>query len=392
MANKSKLNELVHKQNLQLPEYDTLPQGDGFICKLKLGEETFESEKIHSRKKAAEDDAASVALHHFTTKNNTITDKISQPVTSTDSLINTQEQSTTFQQEQEELTAVIDNINKVDNKKEIPLNMFYPPSQQGSEKPSEELQDFCGSQGWTEPIYHLKVKSKESTCGVFVNRVLYSFNDTYPSDEEAKQAAAKKVLAMLAARPKESKDTNKAGITVIVPASKRSHPATAKLVELSEKAIPSSKQIPVVSTKHTPVASAEEITLAMSKLTTSTVPDTKPVDDQNTKIKQTATSSGTDTKTSNDRTTDTTQTGSDKNTLQHLCQKRGLIPEYKTEYPPNEVGYITKVIVDGKTFTSIVHSSKKASEADAAREAIKYLTTNSSESKTNSTMPKLLGI
>ena len=395
MANKSKLNELVHKQSLQLPEYDTLAQGDCFICKLKLGEEIFVSEKAHSRKKAAEDDAAGVAVLHITTRNSTKFDKVSQPIESTDSLTEKEGQfiSPPEQESIPSRSTNVDNKNKTENIKEIPLNMFYPPCQRNTEnKPSEELQDFCSSRGWTEPIYHLKVKSKASTCGVFVNKVLYSFNETYASDEEAKQEAAKRVLATLSAKPVEELENTRQGITVIVPASKRSHPASAKLVETKHTpaaAASTTKHIPAAST---PVASSEEITLAISKLTIPT-PDTNGIDDRNTTTKQPATTSGTESKTTEDRSIDTKHTGGDKNALQHLCQKRGLIPEYTTEYPPHEVGYISKVTVDGRTFSSDVHSSKKAAEAAAARVAIDYLTSNFSESTTgNSAMPKLLGM
>lgn len=396
MANKSKLNELVHKQSLQLPEYDTLAQGDGFICKLKLGEEIFVSEKVHSRKKAAEDDAAAVAVLHFTTRNSKIIDKVSQPIASTDSLTEKEGQSPPEQESIQSRSTSIDNKNKTGNTKEIPLNMFYPVSQLKIEnKPSEELQDFCSSRGWTEPIYHLKVKSKASTCGVFVNKVLYSFNETYPSDEEAKQEAAKRVLATLSAKPAEELEKTRQGITVIVPASKRSHPASAKLVETTSvptkhtpAAASTTKHIPAAST---PIASAEEITLAISKLTIPTSSDINDIDDRNTTTKQPVTTSGTESKATEDKSTDAKYSGGDKNTLQHLCQKRGMIPEYATEYPPHEVGYISKVTVDGKTFSSDVHSSKKAAEAAAARVAIDYLTTNFSESTTgNSAMPNLL--
>lgn len=397
MANKSKLNELVHKRNIGLPDYHSFSNDDGFICKLKLGEEIFWSEKAHSRKKAAEDDVAAVAILHFTAKYNTI-DKTSHPITTTDDHhIKKQEQQVTTEQGSL-VTRTATTENRIENTKEIPLNMFYPACQRTGEKPSEELQDYCVSRGWTEPIYHLKVKSKESTCGVFVNKVLYSFNETYPSDEEAKQESAKRVLAMLAKAADQLEDARK-GITVIIPATKRSHPVTAKLVEPAKNA-------PVSSTKHTPVASAEEITSAIAKLTVSTETDAKPVDEKSTKTKQT-TSSGTSANIADDRTTKAKQTttssevdtkptndnikptGSDKNTLQQICQKRGLIAEYTTEYPPEEVGYITKLTVDGKTFTSSVHSSKKVAEAAAARKAIDYLTTNFSEPTTNSTMPKL---
>lgn len=407
MANKSKLNDLVHKQNLKLPEYNTSPQGDGYICKLKLGEEVFVSEKTHSRKKAAEDDAAAVAIIHFTTKSNTI-DKAAQPITSTDSHIKRQEQLPIAQPEEGALlsrSVAINSKKKIQDKKEIPLKMFYP---QTGQKPSEELQDYCSSRGWTEPIYHLKVKSKESTCGVFVNKVLYSFNETYSSDEEAKQEAAKQVLAKLQSQPAEQHENARKGITVIIPASKRSHPATAKLIEPAKSA-------PVSSIKHTPVASAEEITSTMSKLTMGT--DTKPLDKESTKTKQptttsatqakrttddrnmtetrqTATSlSGTDAKPDDDNNTNVKHSGGDKNMLQQLCQKRGMIADYTTEYPPDAVGYVTKVTVNGKTFSSEVHPTKKAAEAEAAREAIKYLTANSSESTTtNCTMPKPPGM
>ena len=402
MASKSKLNELVHKQSLQLPEYNTVAQGDGFICKLKLGEEIFISEKTHGRKKAAEDDAAAVAVLHFTTGNNTTIDKVSQPIASTDNLPEEQGQLIS-PPEQESIVSrstTIDNKNKSENTKEIPLNMFYPPCQRSTEnKPSQELQDFCSSRGWTEPIYHLKVKSKASTCGVFVNKVLYSFNETYSSDEEAKQEAAKRVLATLSAKPAEELERTRQGITVIVPASKRSHPASAKLVDATEKtSVSTIHSLAALTTKHTPaaaatrqtpVASAEEITSAISKVVISTSTDTNGVDDRNTKIKQAATTSGTDSKTTEDKSTDIKHSGSDKNTLQHLCQKRGLVPEYTTEYPPEEVGYISKVTVDGKIFSSSVHGSKKVAEAAAARKAIDYLTTNFSESTTaNSTIPK----
>ena len=397
MASKSKLNELVHKQSLQLPEYNTVAQGDGFICKLKLGEEIFISEKTHGRKKAAEDDAAAVAVLHFTTGNNTTIDKVSQPIASTDNL--TEEQGQLISPpEQESIVSRSTTIDKSENTKEIPLNMFYPPCQRNTEnKPSQELQDFCSSRGWTEPIYHLKVKSKASTCGVFVNKVLYSFNETYSSDEEAKQEAAKRVLATLSAKPAEELERTRQGITVIVPASKKSHPASAKLVDATEKtsvstihslAASTTKHTPA-ATRQTPVASAEEITSAISKLVISTSTDTNGVDDRNTKIKQAATTSGTDSKTTEDKSTDIKHSGSDKNTLQHLCQKRGLVPEYTTEYPPEEVGYISKVTVDGKIFSSSVHGSKKVAEAAAARKAIDYLTTNFSEFTTaNSTIPK----
>ena len=406
MANKSKLNDLVHKQNLKLPEYNTSPQGDGYICKLKLGEEVFVSEKTHSRKKAAEDDAAAVAIIHFTTKNNTI-DKAAQPITSTDSHIKRQEQLPIAQPEEGALlsrSVAIDSKKKIQDKKEIPLKMSYP---QTGQKPSEELQDYCSSRGWTEPIYHLKVKSKESTCGVFVNKVLYSFNETYSSDEEAKQEAAKQVLAKLQSQPAEQHENARKGITVIIPASKRSHPATAKLIEPAKSA-------PVSSIKHTPVASAEEITSTMSKLTMGT--DTKLLDKESTKTKQPTTSSvtqakrttddrnmtetkqtatslsGTDPKPSDDNT-NVKHSGGDKNMLQQLCQKRGMIADYVTEYPPDAVGYVTKVTVNEKTFSSEVHPTKKAAEAEAAREAIKYLSTNSSESTTtNCTMPKPPGM
>ena len=408
MANKSKLNELVHKQSLQLPEYNTLAQDDGFICKLKLGEEIFVSEETHVRKKAAEDDAAAVAVLHFTNRNNTGIDKVSQPTASTDSLT---ERPLSPSEQVSRSTSTAEH--KPENTKEIPLNMFYPACQRNAEntpgKPSEELQDFCSSRGWTEPIYHLKVKSKASTCGVFVNKVLYSFNETYPSDEEAKQEAAKRVLAMLSAKPAEELENTKQGITrtVIIPASKRSHPASAKLIGSTEKTSVSMKpapaasmtnHIPAASMRQTPVASADEITSAISKLTMSTSTDTNGVDDRNVKLQQLATTSRTDSKTTDDKSTDTKHSGgggggSDKNVLQHLCQKRGLIPEYTTEYPPEEVGYISKVTVDGKTFSSGVHNSKKVAEAAAAREAIDYLTTNFSESTAaNSTMPKLPGI
>ena len=397
MANKSKLNELVHKQNLSLPEYTTLPHDDGFICKLKLGEEIFGSQNAHSRKKAAEDDAAAVAVLHFTSNNNTF-GKASQPTASTDCLINKQEQfiSPPEQESVVSRSTTIDSKSKSENTKEVPLNMFYPStSQRNAEtKPSEELQDFCGSRGWTEPIYHLKVKSKASTCGVFVNKVLYSFNETYSSDEEAKQEAAKRVLKMLSSKPAEEVENKKQGITVIIPASKRSHPVSAKLVQSAEKT-PAVSTPPASMAKHlagTPVASSEEITSAISKLTLSTGTDVNGVDHRDTIIKQATTTSGTDAKSTDDSSTSLKQTGSDKNTLQHLCQKRGVIPEYTTEYPPEEVGYISKVTVDGKTFSSGVHSSKKVAEAAAAREAINYLSTNSSETATtNPTMPKLIG-
>jgi len=390
MANKSKLNELVHKQNLDLPEYNALPQDDGFICKLKLGEEIFVSKTKHSRKKAAEDDAAGVAILHLTTRNNSASDKPSQPVPSTDSLIQ-QEQFTTSQPDTANLisrTTAIDNSNKdgnynnkYENKKEIPLNMFYPAYQKTKDKPSEELQDFCSSRGWTEPIYHLKVKNKESTCGVFVNKVLYSFGETYSTDEEAKQEAAKQVLAIVSAKPADhSEDTTK-GITIIIPPTKRSHPATAKLVE---------------PPKNNPVASVEEITSSITKLAMSSGTDVKPVDEKHTNAKQAVADTKTveDTKIVDDKNIDSKQNIGDKNTLQHLCQKKGLTAEYKTEYPPNEVGYISKVSVNGQTFCSEVHGSKKAAEAAAAKEAIKFLTSNFPElnKTTNSTMLKGPGI
>ena len=399
MANKSKLNELVHKQNLSLPEYTTLPKDDGFVCKLKLGEEIFVSEKTHSRKKAAEDDAAAVAILHFTSNSNT-SNKATQLTANTNCPIKKQEQLYISPPEQVSVisrSTIIDTKTESENTKDIPLNMFYPAaSQRNAEtKPSEELQDFCGSRGWTEPIYHLKVKSKASTCGVFVNKVLYSFNETYSSDEEAKQEAAKRVLKMLSSKPPEDVENKKQGITVIIPASKRSHPISAKLVESAEKT-PTIPTPPASITRHTagtPVASSEEITSAISKLTLSTGTDVNGVDHGDTKIKQSATTSGTrtDAKT-DDSSTSLKQTGSDKNTLQHLCQKIGVLPEYTTEYPPEEVGYVSKVTVDGKTFSSGVHSSKKVAEAAAAREAISYLNENSSETATTaSTMPKLIG-
>ena len=399
MANKSKLNELVHKQNLSLPEYTTLPKDDGFVCKLKLGEEIFVSEKTHSRKKAAEDDAAAVAILHFMSNSNT-SNKATQLTANTNCPIKKQEQLYISPPEQVSVisrSTIIDTKTESENTKDIPLNMFYPAaSQRNAEtKPSEELQDFCGSRGWTEPIYHLKVKSKASTCGVFVNKVLYSFNETYSSDEEAKQEAAKRVLKMLSSKPPEDVENKKQGITVIIPASKRSHPISAKLVESAEKT-PTIPTPPASITRHTagtPVASSEEITSAISKLTLSTGTGVNGVDHGDTKIKQSATTSGTrtDAKT-DDSSTSLKQAGSDKNTLQHLCQKIGVLPEYTTEYPPEEVGYVSKVTVDGKTFSSGVHSSKKVAEAAAAREAISYLNENSSETATTaSTMPKLIG-
>ena len=120
----------------------------------------------------------------------------------------------------------------------------------------------------------------------------------------------------------------------------------------------------------------------------------RTTDDRNmTETKQTATSlSGTDPKPSDDNM-NVKHSGGDKNMLQQLCQKKGMIADYTTEYPPDAVGYVTKVTVNGKTFSSEVHSTKKAAEAEAAREAIKYLTTNSSESTTtNCTMPKPPGM
>ena len=407
MANKSKLNEFIHKLNLQLPVYNTLPQGDGFICKLKLGEQTFVSENTHSRKKAAEDDAAAVAVSHLTNENSTNAE-LSQPSTSIDNLSTRQDQINTS--EILSLTprsSTIDS-NRTQHVKEIPLNMFYPTSQQSTEKPSEELQDFCSSRGWTEPIYHLKVKNKESTCGVFVNKVLYSFNDTHPTDEEAKQEAAKQVLTILSAKPASQLEEKPKGITIVIP--KKSHPATAKLVKTHPVASVDDITSSIAKlTTSSEMAAADAKTTA-KQLTTSSAADTKPTAKQLTASatadsetnssevnakptdKQPTTSSGADTDDSTD-VKHSQSGGSDKNTLQHLCQKNRLIPEYKTEYPPNEVGYITKLTVDDKTFSSGVHGSKKAAEAAAAREAIKYLTSAYPESNktANSTMPKAPG-
>ena len=319
MASKSKLNELVQKRALGLPVYITNSREDGFTCDLTIGKQKFKSEQVHSKKKAAEDDVAAVALCHFTAESSDqpASQQASYTARSTgNSDIKTNKPAVVIPTlTQREITA---HLNKTTRE--------VSPSNQG-DKPSEQLQDYCCSQGWTEPIYNLKtVGGKQATCGVLVHGKLYSYDDAYSSDEAAKQETARRVLAKLTS-PKlvDNTTTNNS-----FPATKQSHPVTAQLSNDVEKMT---------------------ITNPLEQEPSSNGTSSSPVDDK-PKV-------------------------SDKNMLQHLCHKKGLPPpEYTTEYPPGTVGYISEVMVDGKSFRSSVQGSKKVAEAAAAREAIKYLSSD----------------
>jgi len=315
MASKSKLNELIQKQALGLPVYITNLRDGGYSCDLTIAKQKFKSEKVHSKKKAAEDDVAAVALRHFTAEGS------NQPANQQASYTS---RSTGNSDIKTNKPAIIPTLTQREIATGYKTMKESSPSNQG-DKHSEQLQDYCCSQGWTEPIYNLKtVGGKQASCGVLVHGKLYSYDNTYSTDETAKQETAKRVLAELTNRkPVELSHSSSS-----FPSAKQSHPVTAQLTNDVEKMTINSRSQPEPSSN-----------------------GTSP-DDDKPKV-------------------------SDKNMLQHLCHKKGLPPpEYTTEYPPGTVGYISEVMVDGKSFRSSVQGSKKVAEAAAAREAIKYLSSD----------------
>lgn len=301
MASKSKLNELVQKRALGLPVYITNSKEGGYSCDLTIGKQKFKSEQVHSKKKAAEDDVAAVAFRHLAAENGEVSSTTSKPVLTQAYPKPVLREATTAAQNK-----MIKEPSPVDH----------------GDKPSQQLQDYCGSQGWTEPIYNLKTVNDKATCTILVHRKMYSYDDTYSSGEAAKQETAKRVLNELTGSTTDNTTISS------FPSAKQSHPASAQLVNDVEKMT---------------------INNSSDQESPSNGGSLSPVDDK--------------------------PRVSDKNMLQHLCHKKGLPPpEYTTEYPPGMVGYISEVSVGGKPYRSSVQGSKKVAEAAAAREAIKYLT------------------
>jgi len=331
MASKSKLNELVQKRALGLPVYITNSRDGGYSCDLKIGKQNFKSEQVHSKKKAAEDDVAAVALRHFTAEGG-------------DQLSNQQASYTARSTGNSDIITNKSAAMPTLAQREIAASLFktmkeLSPSNQ-DDKPSQKLQDYCCSQGWTEPIYNLKtVGGRQASCGVLVNGKLYSYDDTYSSSETAKQETAKRLLDELT-KPKSFVDSSHSTTSSSFPAVKQSHPVTAQLTN-----------------------DVEKMTLTNPSQQEAFTNGTSSPDDNKPKV-------------------------SDKNMLQHLCHKKGLPPpEYTTEYPDGTVGYISEVTVDGKSFRSLVQGSKKVAEAAAAREAIKYLRSSDTTLKATSPTP-----
>ena len=62
MASKSKLNLYCQKTHIPVPCYSTKRESEGFVSTVTVAERTYKSQNAHSTKKAAEDDAASIAL------------------------------------------------------------------------------------------------------------------------------------------------------------------------------------------------------------------------------------------------------------------------------------------------------------------------------------------
>ena len=62
MASKSKLNLYCQKTHIPVPCYSTKRVSEGFVSTVTVTERTYKSQNAHSTKKAAEDDAASIAL------------------------------------------------------------------------------------------------------------------------------------------------------------------------------------------------------------------------------------------------------------------------------------------------------------------------------------------
>ena len=67
-TDKSKLYELAQKNKLVAPKYDTVHVGNGFVTTITFNGRQFKSSKVCSKKKEAEQDAATVALAVVTGK------------------------------------------------------------------------------------------------------------------------------------------------------------------------------------------------------------------------------------------------------------------------------------------------------------------------------------
>lgn len=62
MTSKSKLNLYCQKKHIAVPCYSTEGTSEGFVSTVTVAETDYKSRKAHSTKKAAEDDAASIAI------------------------------------------------------------------------------------------------------------------------------------------------------------------------------------------------------------------------------------------------------------------------------------------------------------------------------------------
>lgn len=68
---KNVLQERAQKMGLALPQYETTPEGSGFVCTIAFNGQHFKSEGISSNKKLAQQSAASVAIKQLNAEQGT---------------------------------------------------------------------------------------------------------------------------------------------------------------------------------------------------------------------------------------------------------------------------------------------------------------------------------
>lgn len=208
MTSKTKLNLFCQKSRIDVPNYSTERTEDGFVSSVIISGCHHRSEGVHGTKKAAEDDAASVALEALLAEH--------PSCSSVDEMIEWVDRHWRTKPGHTSPYPPIPHMQRVPTPGSRQQNSsvfsrgpggFKPNPHANSDYPVVKsndqtlLEDFCCTHGLGKPEYHISSKKPDRFCStVTIGNSVYSTDEEYDDCEAAKDSCTTLALAALGVR------------------------------------------------------------------------------------------------------------------------------------------------------------------------------------------------
>ena len=232
MSNKTELNQYAHSKRIPTPVYASVTEGCGFSSTVTVGGKEYRSTQVRSTKKAAENDAAGVALGELTC---VVERSIDSETVKLERMCLAQVPFGTGAVpfgERPEVSAVGGERPEPQGTAQVPLGavrtttQIMPPAPDGVKalptsytlrathladtdlsKKLEQLNDRCKAMGLTEPTFTISEHSSKFTASITIgnHKDIVRTQDSYTSFQDAKLAVTELAIDYLTTRRGESK-------------------------------------------------------------------------------------------------------------------------------------------------------------------------------------------